>query len=199
MSTNMLDRTGILQQLFKSTPVTCAWRAVEWIHKMGLFKCVLHATEVARGAGYNEVRQFVASAARVRQQMVVLGPHALKGGMLLRVPPAPNRYFGIQAPQTLSHLLPYDRNPAETAVIAIPYMKRCLDGGAWHTKRARRAFSHTRGIGPFRRAATVLPPNGVGPSPHGLAVRLTKQIGGQITSANKVGQKYMKPIPWTAQ
>ena len=108
------------ERAFKPVPWASESRHGARIDEADFFQSVVHAAEVAGGAGDDKIVGRCSAAPFVRHQVIVLEPHALKGCVLFVVAPTPREDVGVCRLKCLADLLPDEGNSAEPAVVSIP-------------------------------------------------------------------------------
>ena len=153
-------------EFFQACPVGANGRTGSGIDQADLLQGPVHAAEIAGGAGDHDVVQAVVAATRMRQQVIILKPHRLKGRVLVDVLRAPGQGFWIGLLDSLPDFFSDQRDAAEAAVKAVALMQALLFGGGGHAQvhpllfgeAGRRVFD-----GSIADMGAVAAPEGFGP------------------------------------
>jgi hypothetical protein len=132
-SSEGLGRIAGRKQELQTIPRTNSRCSFKWVLEARFFERVLHAPVVAGRTCHYEVLEGVLTTARVRKQVIVLGPHALERRVLLAVLAPPNMDFRILGAEELTYLLSDDRHPAKPTVEAVSSVKLALELRVWHS------------------------------------------------------------------
>lgn len=155
-----------------------------------LLKQIVAPPIVTRGAGQIDVFEIATTAARTRQNMIILSPHALKCRMLGSIRSLPGHRPRILFVDRRPHFVPNDRYLAESAVMSISLMDQPLGCFRCIPRFGPQVLGNDWWIihNPMRLVIDrLLSPNGIEPISDDLVVSQTQKLFRHVTLASQVG------------